>query len=393
MIWDVAVVGAGPAGASAARVVAEAGRSVVIIERESLPRYKLCGGGLIGPSLAALPAGFAYDSQDAITSIRFTYAGRLARDRHARTPVLHLINRPEFDAALVARAVSAGAELRSGVTVRSVEQSDQLVTLQTDAGPVQARAVVGADGSAGRLSRHVGATFAQVDLGLELELPVTGTLREYWRHRVQLDWGPIPGSYGWVFPKDEHLTVGVIGGRENGAQLKTYLAAFVEQLGLSQLEPQHSGGHLTRVRATSSPLTRGRALVAGDAAGFLEPWTREGISFALRSGAAAGAVAADLAAAELAPAQAEGAYRALVAPTLFREMAAGASFLRRFTRRPQAFHLAIAVAPPAWDAFCSITRGEQTLADVADRARGHRLVRAVRGRGGPTTRSGSASRW
>ena len=374
MIWDVAVVGAGPAGGSAARVAAEAGRSVVIIERETLPRYKLCGGGLIGPSLAALPAGFAYESRDAITSLRFTYAGRLARNRHAETPVLQLINRPEFDAALVARAVSAGAELRSGVTVRSVEQTEQLVTLHTDADPIQARAVVGADGSAGRLSRHVGAVFAQVDLGLELELPVTGALRDDWRHRVQLDWGPIPGSYGWVFPKDDHLTVGVIGGREHGAALKTYLAAFVEQLGLSGLEPQHSGGHLTRVRTTSSPLTRGRVLLAGDAAGFLEPWTREGISFALRSGAAAGMVAA-----ERTPAQTEAAYRALLAPTLFREMAAGASFLRRFSRRPRAFHLAIAVVPPAWDAFCSITRGEQTLADVADQARAHRVVRAIRG--------------
>jgi flavin-dependent dehydrogenase len=214
-----------------------------------------------------------------------------------------------------------------------------------------------------------------VDLGLELELPVTGALRQYWRHRVHLDWGPIPGSYGWVFPKDDHLTVGVIGSREHGAELKAYLAAFLEQLGLSQLEPQHSGGHLTRARASDSPLSRGRVLVAGDAAGFLEPWTREGISFALRSGAAAGAVAADLAAAKLTPDQTETAYRAHVAPTLFREMAAGASFLRRFTRRPQAFHLAIAVAPPAWDAFCSITRGEQTLADVAERARGHPLVR------------------
>ena len=72
--------------------------------------------------------------------------------------------------------------------------------------------------------------------------------------RVLLDWGPIPGSYAWVFPKDDVLTVGVIAGRGEGAATKAYLRAFVERLGLTGIEPLHDSGHLTRCRTDTSPL-------------------------------------------------------------------------------------------------------------------------------------------
>ncbi len=129
----------------------------------------------------------------------------------------------------------------------------------------------------------------QVDLGLEGEFPAPDAR---WERTVLLDWGPVPGSYGWVFPKGDVLTVGVIGSRDQSAALRTYYAELVERLGLSGITPLVQTGHLTRVRTPDSPLRRGAVLVAGDAAGLLEPWTREGISFALRSGRLAGEAAA-----------------------------------------------------------------------------------------------------
>ena len=100
--------------------------------------------------------------------------------------------------------------LRQETMVRSVEEHAGRVRLATDAGTVWARAVVGCDGSAGRIGRYVGVEMAQVDLGLELELELTGPHRRDWSRRIHLDWGPLPGSYGWVFPKGDWLTVGVI---------------------------------------------------------------------------------------------------------------------------------------------------------------------------------------
>src|SRR5690606_13330011 len=138
--------------------------------------------------------------------------------------------------------------------------------------------------------RNVGVTYDQVDLGMEVEVPAPAG--GDWTGRLLLDWGPLPGTYGWVFPKRDLLTVGVIAARGRGEATRAYLASFLGRLGLSTVERVHDSGHLTRCRAPASPLRHGRVIVAGDAAGLLEPWTREGISFALRSGALAGAAAA-----------------------------------------------------------------------------------------------------
>ncbi len=84
----------------------------------------------------------------------------------------------------------------------------------------------------------------------------------------------------------------MIAGRGEGERTRQYLRRFVDRLGLADVSPVHDSGHLTRCRSDDSPLRRGRVLVAGDAAGLLEPWTREGISYALRSGELAGAAVA-----------------------------------------------------------------------------------------------------
>jgi hypothetical protein len=156
---------------------------------------------------------------------------------------------------------------------------DDVVVLTTSSGPVHARAVVGADGSASRVGAHVGVRMAQVDLGLEVELRPLSMVG--WTGRVHLDWGSLPGSYAWVFPKGDRLTVGVIAAKGSPVETRAYLDRFVTEMGLDGAEVERSSGHLTRCREPGSPLQRGRVLVCGDAAGLLEPWTREGISFAL----------------------------------------------------------------------------------------------------------------
>lgn len=294
-VWDVVIVGAGPAGASAAYAAAVAGRSVLLLEKAELPRYKTCGGGIIGPSRDALPPGFELPFRDRIDAVTFSLDGKFTRTRRSRHMLFGLVNRADFDHQLVEHAQKAGAELRTGATVSRVEQHGSAVpdrrtvaVILQGGETVLARAVVGADGSASRIGAHVGVKLDQVDLGLEAEIPVPETVAEDWKGRVLIDWGPMPGSYGWVFPKGDTLTVGVISARGEGAATKRYLEDFIARLGLAGFEPSVSSGHLTRCRADDSPLSRGRVLVCGDAAGLLEPWTREGISFALRSGRLAG---------------------------------------------------------------------------------------------------------
>ncbi|MEF9902302.1 geranylgeranyl reductase family protein [Streptomyces sp. P9-A2] len=403
-VWDVVVVGAGPAGASAAYAAAVAGRRVLLLEKAELPRYKTCGGGIIGPSRDSLPPGFELPLKDRVHAVTFSLNGRFTRTRRSRQMLFGLINRPEFDHQLVEHAQKAGAEVRTGAAVQRVEQHGpavpdrRTVALVLQGGErVLARAVVGADGSSGRIGAHVGVKVAQVDLGLEAEIPVPDTVAEDWKGRVLIDWGPMPGSYGWVFPKGDTLTVGVISRRGEGAATKRYLEDFIGRLGLAGFEPSISSGHLTRCRADDSPLSRGRVLVCGDAAGLLEPWTREGISFALRSGRLAGEWAVRIAEAHDAVDTRRQAlnYAFAVKAGLGTEMSVGKRILAAFERRPGVLHAVLTTFRPAWNAFRDITRGSTTLGElVRTHPLAHRAMIALErrpsgGGSGATDRAGS----
>jgi geranylgeranyl reductase family protein len=357
--WDVVVVGAGPAGLAAAHAAAGAGARTVVLERARHPRYKTCGGGLVGASLAALDAvGVAPPARDHTHEVSFTLRGGRGFTRRSGSPLLAMVRREELDDALREAAEKAGAVVRQRCAVRGIEQGDGAASARlADGTRVTGRYLVGADGSAGVTGRHVGVHCGQTDLGLELELPVPVSVREQWRGRLLIDWGPLPGSYGWVFPKDDRLTVGVIASRGYGEQTRAYLRDLVTRLGLHGIEPAEDSGHLTRCRDTGSPLYRDRVLVAGDAAGLLEPWTREGISYALRSGLLAGAAAA---------AGDPTRYQAGLERTLLPEMQAGQRLLGAFARHPGTFHAALAT-PPGWRTFRRFCHSDTAFARTVER--------------------------
>ncbi|GGM81900.1 hyaluronate lyase [Lentzea pudingi] len=363
--WDVVVIGAGPAGATAARVAAEAGCDVLLLERAAIPRYKTCGGGLIGCSQAFLPAGLAVTIRDEIDAVTFGWNGRRERTVASTAGArCKMVFREEFDAALTEAAARAGAVVRDQTAVSALEDAAGEVVVRTGRGErIRARAVVGADGSASRVGRHVGVRCEQVDLALEVEVPVDQRDAAKWRGRMLMEWGPLPGSFGWVFPKGDICTAGVVAARGKGEATKAYLREFLRRQGLAHLTPLHDTGHLTRCRRPDSPLARGRTLVAGDAAGLCDPWSREGISFALRSGTWAGMAAAGIARAER-RADAEKAliaYTDAVRSTLEVEMLASRQVMNVFTKLPGVVHTALTAVPPVWRRVDSYLGGDTTI--------------------------------
>lgn len=357
--WDVAIIGGGPAGLSAAYESARRGARTLVLEKAVHPRYKTCGGGLIGFTVRAVADRITIPASDHVERAEFTHDGRRPFTRTGRrAPLLAMVRRPEFDDALRLAAEKAGATVRQATAARAVEQTGDGVRIRLAGGEeVTAGVAIGADGSSGITARHVGVEYGQVDLGLEVELPIDAARQQHWRGRLLIDWGPLPGSYAWVFPKGDVLTVGVIAARGEGERTKEYLRAFVDRLGLSGIAPLHDSGHLTRCRTDGSPLRRGNVVVAGDAAGLLEPWTREGISFAVRSGALAGAAAAD---GDLAR------YEREVAATLSPSMRAGGRLLRAFTRNPGLFHTMLRT-PPGWRMFERFCLGETSFERTVSR--------------------------
>lgn len=377
--YDVLVVGGGPAGSSAALAAADAGARTLLVDRASFPRYKTCGGGLIGPTLAHLPAELDVPVRHEVRHVTFSIDGTRSRTRSADERVLSLVNRTDLDERLLKVAENHGVEVRQGVTVQRVTDRGGWVQVATSAGEVRARWVVAADGSTSRLARHVGVQLAQVDLGLEVELDA-GTIQAPWRERIALDFGREPGSYAWVFPKDGVLTVGVIMAKGNPSETRAYLDRFLAQHDLDELPVLRHSGHLTRCRTPQSPLGRGRVLLAGDAAGLLEPWTREGISYAVRSGLLAGQTVGaapragtEAAAGEAIAQSALATYEQAIAGSLGREMTAGARLLEVFERRPQTFHRVLTTGPWGWRAFCAMASGRHEVGELLQR----RTIRGV----------------
>jgi geranylgeranyl reductase family protein len=356
--WDVAIIGAGPAGLAAASAAAAAGARTIVLERAEHPRYKTCGGGLIGASRAAAAGLIEVPARDEIRSATVTLRGGHEYTRTEPEPMLAMVIREEFDTALLDRAARSGAVIRERAQVRAVDQGGGHATARlADGTEITARSIIGADGSAGITARHVGTEFDQVDLGLELEIAVPDRVAAQWAGRVQLDWGKIPASYGWLFPKGDLLTVGVIAARGQGEATRAYLREYVTRLGLSSFRAIRDSGHLTRCRTDRSPLRSGRVIVAGDAAGLLDPWTREGISFALRSGALAGQYAAkdDL-----------DGYVAAIGAALAPDMRAGRALLSAFSRHIGALHRALSTKQ-GWRAFTQICRSDISMSDLVAR--------------------------
>ncbi|KLL10515.1 MULTISPECIES: geranylgeranyl reductase family protein [Protofrankia] len=404
-MFDVVVVGAGPAGASAARAAARAGATVCLLERAELPRYKTCGGGLVGLSVDHAGVDPSRLTRASVDQLTIAIDGRLTRTRRRPgRPMLSMVMRAEFDQALVESARAAGAVIRTGTHVTGIREHDagagrdiaagrvadghitdshaiddhaidDHVVVAVRGGPdVVARVVVGADGTSGRVGAYVGVRLDQVDVGLEGEFPVDAAMARRWAGRMLIDLGPVPGSYAWLFPKGEILTVGVIGSRDDGGALRSYYADMVRRLGLDGVTPLHDSGHLTRVRAAGSPLRRGRVLVAGDAAGLLDPWTREGISFALRSGRLAGEAAARVAAGEP---RALDDYPRQVEAVLGPEMDAGREVQAVFVRHPGLLYTFLAAVPGGFGLFGRIVAGQTTVANQLRRPGVRTLTAAI----------------
>ncbi|MBF9133489.1 geranylgeranyl reductase family protein [Plantactinospora sp. S1510] len=290
---DVAVVGAGPAGASAALAARRAGADVLLLDRADFPRDKACGDGIAAHALdvlAELGVSDAVAGYRPVPALRLVAPGGGQVARELPRPA-YTVPRRVFDARLVAAALAAGARLRRH-TVRRVECRAGLVVLD---GTLAARAVVGADGAGSVVRRALGHG-ANPDGHLALAIrgyaPTAGDPVEQKIITSAAHW---PG-YAWSFPiGDGRANVGygeVLAGRPlHRTQLLDRLAALL---------PEVAPDTVTELRAHHLPLStrrpvpgRGRILLAGDALSLINPFTGEGIFYAVLSGSLAGAAAAD----------------------------------------------------------------------------------------------------
>jgi geranylgeranyl reductase family protein len=272
--FDVAVIGAGPAGSTAAYRLARAHARVLLIDKARFPRDKPCGGGLTMRAVRQLPFSVEPVVEDRITRARcrLRYGGVIERES-ARVLCL-MTQRRRLDAFLVERAVEAGAEFRDGVRV-SVESETRV---RVDGDQFEVEAVIGADGANGSTARALGLAGGIVNgVALEGNLPYERLPSGAWRGMLVLELATVPGGYGWIFPKGDHVNLGVGGWGEEGPRLRQHLRVLCEHYGIELRELSELRGHRLPMRRRETLLARGRALLVGDAAGVLDPVSGDGI--------------------------------------------------------------------------------------------------------------------
>lgn len=306
-VWDVLVVGAGPAGAAAAREAAVRGCRVLLLDRRATPGQPVqCAEwvpALIARDVPLPPDAVARPVDTMRTFVR--EGGTLEgpwQVTDTRSPGF-ILRRHLFDAGLLERARAAGAEVWTGaqaLTARHEADGGPVMVMVTvrrggTLAEVAARLVIGADGPFSTVGRWMGARNRHLVRALQVELPLRAAgesdAAEVYFHPA------IPGGYGWLFPKEKTANVGIgvnasLCGPDELARLLRRFTGGLARAGRVEERPMATTGGWIPVGGMLPEVRRGPCLLAGDAAGLAHPLTGAGILHAVRSGALAGAAAA-----------------------------------------------------------------------------------------------------
>jgi geranylgeranyl reductase family protein len=281
--YDAIVVGAGPAGASAAYWLGQAEKRVLVLEKERLPRYKACGGGMSRSVLERFPFDFSPVVEREIGQVCFRF--RDGREVMAGLPgqrPIVTVMRDRFDYLILQ---NARADVRDREQVVSLRQDEAAVEVATRSGETfRARYLIGADGANSRVARLAGLRRdKQMGMAIEVEVPVDDGLLEEYADTALFIFGTPPFGYLWIFPKAEHLSVGIGAFEGQGSDVKHILRREMAKLGV-EVDGAEQHGHPLPIYMRHEPLHRGRVLLAGDAAGLMDPLMGEGVRHAAESG-------------------------------------------------------------------------------------------------------------
>ncbi|MBU4220422.1 MAG: geranylgeranyl reductase family protein [Euryarchaeota archaeon] len=296
MKYDAIVVGLGPAGATAAYELSKKGISVLALDKQKHPRYKPCGGGLTARIENILEPDFKSVVERTISKVNFTFKG--SGDIHAVSdrPLVHMVMRDVFDNFLVEKARSSGAEIHEQEKVTHIEEGKDSVLVMTEKNMYAAKLLIGADGVNGIVARTLGLKpRKRTAVLLEGEVKVREEIFKKLSEEILFDFGSVPYGYGWIFPKADHLSIGVGGLKKMIKNPRPYYSVFLsDQYLTDKIESEHKVGYTIPIFDGGSKITSSRAMLCGDAAALVDPFLGEGIYYAIRSGQIASDVANDM---------------------------------------------------------------------------------------------------
>jgi geranylgeranyl reductase family protein len=327
---EILVIGGGPAGSTAAYLLASRGYDVILVDKKHFPRTKLCAGLLTWKSIALIQSIYHQSARELIakgvirhqtSNYRIFYkTSQIARGRLDNP--FHFVERHTYDFYWLQAAARAGARVFTGQAISHVDPDTGKASLANGM-CIRTQAIIGADGAASltrrsmlksRQATRLWKNQLAVTLEARLNLPAGQLPRDY----AALYFGFVPWGYVWLFPNRDYHIVGIANlWQKSGQSTKAALDRFLRTAGISATDMHPLEGHPLPMGNYLDPPGRGRVLLVGDACGLADPLLGEGIYYAHRSAqiAARTIIRSGLGSADLA-----GSYRRTLAAQLLREL-------------------------------------------------------------------------
>jgi len=288
--YDVAIIGAGPAGCSAGIMLAKNGAKVLLLDKSEFPREKPCGGLLTEKTYSIISKTLGLKGLDDVIlqkSDSFEiYDGKRFINSACTSSYTYYVSRKSFDNFLLEGARQAGCVVLTGASISNIETN----CVRVGMGHYKFEYLVGADGVNSMVRRHCGILMPKdnIAVGLQVDVPLN-------KMRPNLEWdlpriyfGYVKYGWGWAFPKGNYVSLGLAGLFPKGANIKQAFDFFLTELSCQEAakESQIRSAQIPYGSYLSSP-GKNNVLLIGDAAGFVDPVTGEGIYNAILSGAIA----------------------------------------------------------------------------------------------------------
>ena len=294
-MYDVIIIGGGPSGASAGIRAGKLGLKALLLEKDKFPRYKPCGGGLSEHAISYLDFELPQD----LIEWEVTGAKVLFRDQsikaHKDRRLSVLVSRDKFDDFLLEKAKETGIEVNTGEKALCCREMPDCIEVDTRQETYQAKFAIIAEGAHGLVKTCVRPADNREEYGICLvtEIPAEEReLEERLGNTVELHFGVAGGGYGWIFPHKTYYSVGVGGVARDFLHPKKIMLEFLEKNDFSGEYKLH--GHKIPLGGIKRKIVGSRVLLSGDAAGFIDAFSGEGLAYAIVSGQFAAEVIAGI---------------------------------------------------------------------------------------------------